>query len=110
MFERFSLGLERIVGAALRENKASLPVVEKLGIRYEATPVHRGFQVPLYAIEKEESSAWERRQAMDVHRTFHVEHCHSHTERGLPVSRGTSVLDDGQGVFVPRETDWSSLV
>jgi RimJ/RimL family protein N-acetyltransferase len=47
-FERAGLG--RIVAVALPENRASLRVMEKLGMRYERDTQHRGFEVVLYAV------------------------------------------------------------
>jgi ribosomal-protein-alanine N-acetyltransferase len=49
------LGLKRIVAIALRENIASLRVMQKLGMGYEGDAVHHGFPVVLYAIQKQES-------------------------------------------------------
>ena len=45
-------GLARIVALALRENQASLRVMEKLGMRYEMDTTHRGYSVVQYALEK----------------------------------------------------------
>jgi RimJ/RimL family protein N-acetyltransferase len=45
-------GLERIVAIALPENRASLRVMEKLGMRYERDIQHRGFEVVLYAVSR----------------------------------------------------------
>jgi [ribosomal protein S5]-alanine N-acetyltransferase len=47
------LGLPRIVAVALRENRASIRIMEKLGMSYEKEAVHRGFPVVLYSIVKE---------------------------------------------------------
>jgi RimJ/RimL family protein N-acetyltransferase len=51
-FER--TGLARIVAIALAENKASLRVMEKLGMKYEREHVHRGVPVVLFAVAKED--------------------------------------------------------
>lgn len=48
-FQRF--GLERIVAVAIPENRASIHVMEKLGMRFERETTHRGFPVVLYATE-----------------------------------------------------------
>ena len=47
-FER--AGLERMVAIAQRENRASLHVMEKLGMSFERETTHRGIPVVLYAI------------------------------------------------------------
>jgi RimJ/RimL family protein N-acetyltransferase len=52
-FER--VGLERIVAVAIRENRASTHVMEKLGMKNESDAMRRGFPVVLYAVEKKES-------------------------------------------------------
>ena len=49
-FTRF--GLSRILALALRENRASIRIMEKLGMRFEAEVNHHGFRVDLYSIEK----------------------------------------------------------
>jgi len=49
-FER--IGLNRIVAVALRENHASIRIMEKLGMRYESEATHHGFSVVLYSLEK----------------------------------------------------------
>ena len=49
------LGLDRIVAIAVRENVASLRVMEKLGMNYQRDAAHHGIAVVLYAIEKQES-------------------------------------------------------
>ena len=49
-FER--AGLERIVAIALPENRASLHVMEKLGMQFERETTNRGFRVALYAISR----------------------------------------------------------
>lgn len=46
------IGLSRIVAVALRENRASIRIMEKLGMRFEAEVNHHGFRVDLYSIEK----------------------------------------------------------
>jgi RimJ/RimL family protein N-acetyltransferase len=46
------LKLDRIVAVALKENVASLRVMEKLGMKYEGQVWHHGYPVVLYAIEK----------------------------------------------------------
>lgn len=46
------IGLSRIVALALRQNRASIRIMEKLGMRFEEEVSHRGFQVDLYSIEK----------------------------------------------------------
>ena len=45
-------GLKRIVAIAQPENRASIRVMEKLGMRFERETTHRGFTVVLYAINK----------------------------------------------------------
>jgi ribosomal-protein-alanine N-acetyltransferase len=49
-FER--AGLQRIVAGALAANRASIHVIEKLGMKYEREMVHRGFEVVLYAVNR----------------------------------------------------------
>jgi ribosomal-protein-alanine N-acetyltransferase len=49
-FER--AGLQRIVAVALAANRASIHVIEKLGMKYEREMVHRGFEVVLYAVNR----------------------------------------------------------
>jgi ribosomal-protein-alanine N-acetyltransferase len=49
-FER--AGLARIVAVALAANRASIHVMEKLGMKYEREMIHRGFQVVLYAVNR----------------------------------------------------------
>ena len=49
-FER--AGLKRIVAVALPANRASIHVMEKLGMRYEREMIHRGFDVVLYATDR----------------------------------------------------------
>ena len=49
-FER--AGLERIVAVAMPANRASLHVMEKLGMKYERETTHRGFSVVLYAASR----------------------------------------------------------
>jgi RimJ/RimL family protein N-acetyltransferase len=49
-FER--AGLRRIVSVAMPENKASIHIMEKLGMRFERETTHRGFSVVMYAIAK----------------------------------------------------------
>jgi len=46
------VGLARIVALALTENKASVRVMEKLGMQYEMVTAHHGYPVAQYAIEK----------------------------------------------------------
>ena len=45
-------GLERVVAIAQPENRASIRIMEKLGMRYERDTVHREIPVVLYAIHK----------------------------------------------------------
>jgi RimJ/RimL family protein N-acetyltransferase len=47
-FER--VGLRKIVAIAHAENKASLRVMEKLGMKYEREHVHRGVPVVMYGL------------------------------------------------------------
>jgi ribosomal-protein-alanine N-acetyltransferase len=49
-FER--AGLARIVAVALPANRASVQVMEKLGMKYEREMIHRGFDVVLYATDR----------------------------------------------------------
>lgn len=49
-FER--AGLARIVAVAQPQNRASIRVMEKLGMRYEKATKHKGFDVVLYAIHR----------------------------------------------------------
>ncbi|MFZ3215704.1 MAG: GNAT family N-acetyltransferase [Candidatus Acidiferrales bacterium] len=42
-------GLQTIVAVAMPANRASLRVMEKLGMEYEQETIHRGFQVVRYA-------------------------------------------------------------
>jgi ribosomal-protein-alanine N-acetyltransferase len=49
-FER--AGLARIVAVALAANRASIHVMEKLGMKYEREMVHRGFEAVLYAADR----------------------------------------------------------
>jgi ribosomal-protein-alanine N-acetyltransferase len=49
-FER--AGLVRIVSVALAANRASIHVMEKLGMNYEREMIHRGFDVVLYAMNR----------------------------------------------------------
>ena len=46
------IGLSRIVAVALRENRASIRIMEKLEMRFESEVTHRGFRVDLYSMEK----------------------------------------------------------
>lgn len=50
-FER--IGLRRVVAVAQSGNKASIHIMEKLGMRFERETTHRGFHVVLYAISSE---------------------------------------------------------
>jgi RimJ/RimL family protein N-acetyltransferase len=54
------LALDRIVAVAQRENRASIHVMEKLGMNFECETTHRGFRVVLYAITR---AAWKQRAA-----------------------------------------------
>jgi len=45
------IGLSRIVAVALRENQASIRIMEKLGMRFESEVNHHGFRVDLYSTE-----------------------------------------------------------
>jgi len=49
-FERAEL--QRIVAVAVAANRASIHVMEKLGMKYEREMIHRGFDVVLYALER----------------------------------------------------------
>ena len=49
------VGLKRVVAVALRENRASIRIMEKLGMRFESEASHRGFRVDLYSIDKKDS-------------------------------------------------------
>jgi RimJ/RimL family protein N-acetyltransferase len=49
-FERARLA--RIVAVALAANRASIHVMEKLGMKYEREMIHRGFEVVLYAVKR----------------------------------------------------------
>jgi len=49
-FER--AGLKRIVSVAMPENRASIHIMEKLGMHFEREATRRGFAVVLYAMEK----------------------------------------------------------
>lgn len=51
-FER--VGLERIVAIAQAANRASIHIMEKLGMRYERDTTHRGIDVVLYAVSRPE--------------------------------------------------------
>jgi len=44
--------LKRVVSIAQPENRASIHIMEKLGMRYERDTTHRGIPVVLYAIER----------------------------------------------------------
>lgn len=46
------IGLVRIVAVAIPENRASIHVMEKLGMHFERDTTHRGFGVALYAIDR----------------------------------------------------------
>ncbi|HTU32269.1 MAG TPA: GNAT family N-acetyltransferase [Candidatus Acidoferrum sp.] len=48
------VGLDRIVAVAIPENRASIHVMEKLGMRFERETAHRGFRVALYAINRDQ--------------------------------------------------------
>jgi RimJ/RimL family protein N-acetyltransferase len=47
-FER--AGLKRIVSIAMPANRASIHIMEKLGMRFERETTHRGFVVVLYSV------------------------------------------------------------
>jgi RimJ/RimL family protein N-acetyltransferase len=49
-FERVKL--DRIVSIALPENRASIHVMQKLGMRFERETTHHGFRVAMYSIER----------------------------------------------------------
>jgi ribosomal-protein-alanine N-acetyltransferase len=49
-FER--AGLARIVAVAVAANRASIHVMEKLGMKYEREAIHRGFEVVQYAVNR----------------------------------------------------------
>jgi RimJ/RimL family protein N-acetyltransferase len=49
-----TLGLERIVAIAIKENKGSWRIMEKCGMRYEGIEEHYGLPVVCYAISKQE--------------------------------------------------------
>jgi [ribosomal protein S5]-alanine N-acetyltransferase len=44
------VGLDRIVAIAQPENRASVHIMDKLGMHFERETMHRGFRVVLYAI------------------------------------------------------------
>ncbi len=44
--------LHRIVAIAQPENRASIHIMEKLGMQFERETTHRGFRVALYSIER----------------------------------------------------------
>jgi len=44
--------LQRIVSVAMPANRASIHIMEKLGMRFERETTHRGFAVVLYAAER----------------------------------------------------------
>jgi [ribosomal protein S5]-alanine N-acetyltransferase len=46
------VGLERIVAVAMPENRASIHVMEKLGMKYEREAIHRGLNVVQYAVKR----------------------------------------------------------
>jgi ribosomal-protein-alanine N-acetyltransferase len=46
-------GLERIVAIAIPENRASINIMEKLGMTYEKTEDHYGSQCAFYAVSRE---------------------------------------------------------
>jgi RimJ/RimL family protein N-acetyltransferase len=50
------VGLERIVAVAQPQNRASIHVMEKLGMTFESETTHRGFRVVLCAISR---ASWE---------------------------------------------------
>jgi [ribosomal protein S5]-alanine N-acetyltransferase len=50
-------GLSRIVAIAQPENRASIHIMEKLGMHFERETTHRGFGVVLYAIERAQRSS-----------------------------------------------------
>jgi RimJ/RimL family protein N-acetyltransferase len=47
-------GLDRIVAVAQTGNRASMHIMEKLGMTYEKSEVHYGSECAFYAISKEE--------------------------------------------------------
>jgi ribosomal-protein-alanine N-acetyltransferase len=49
-FER--AGLKRIVAVALAANRASIHVMDKLGMEYEREMIHRGIEVTLYSTKR----------------------------------------------------------
>ncbi|HKS66049.1 MAG TPA: GNAT family N-acetyltransferase [Candidatus Acidoferrales bacterium] len=49
--------LDRIVAIAQPENRASIHVIEKLGMLFERETTHRGFRVAMYSIERKPPSA-----------------------------------------------------
>jgi [ribosomal protein S5]-alanine N-acetyltransferase len=53
--------LDRIVAVAHPANRASLRVMEKLGMKFEKETVHRGFDVVLYGIARMDYAAGEKR-------------------------------------------------
>jgi RimJ/RimL family protein N-acetyltransferase len=55
------IGLRRIVAIAQPQNRASIRIMEKLGMRYERATTHRGFRVVLYAIANEKQGEPTRR-------------------------------------------------
>jgi ribosomal-protein-alanine N-acetyltransferase len=52
------VGLARIVAVAQPANRASLRVMEKLGMRYERAIRHKGMDVVLYAVHAPGTSVW----------------------------------------------------
>jgi len=48
------VGLSRIVAVALRENRASIRIMEKLGMHFESEVIHHDFRVDLYSIDRKE--------------------------------------------------------
>lgn len=49
-FER--AGLERLISVAMRENRASIHIMEKLGLKFEREFESEGFQLVKYAIDR----------------------------------------------------------
>lgn len=49
-FER--AGLERLISVAMRENRASIRIMEKLGLKFEREFESEGFQLVKYAIDR----------------------------------------------------------
>jgi len=47
-----TLGLERIVAVAIKENVGSWKIMEKCGMKFQENTEHYGFPVVLYAIER----------------------------------------------------------